>query len=165
MTNSAYLTTAVSRDDFRELMAQVAGSVAIVTTVHDGVPYGSTVTAFVSLSLDPPMMLVSLGRDSSLLHRLRIGSILGVNVLTSHQASLATQFSRRGIDRFAGVAWRREDGAAALPDVHAWSALSITRTIEAGDHILLIGDVMAARTGNGVPLTYWQRGYGSHCTF
>lgn len=165
MTHSARSTTAVALDDFRAVMAQIAGSVAVVTTVDDGTPYGSTVTAFVSLSLEPPMMLVSLAQTSSLLQHLRLGSRLGVNVLAADQAPLATRFSRRDIDRFAGVPWRLEAGTAALADVHAWSALSVGRLVEAGDHVLLLGDVIDARTGGGRPLTYWHRGYGSHHAF
>ncbi len=150
------------RSDFRDAMSCVAGSVSVVTTSAGGRPYGTTVTAFVSLSMDPPIILVSLARTSSLLAQVEDRARLGVNVLAADKAGVAAQFSRRGVDRFAGVTWREVHGAPILSGVHAWAAVEVSRTIEAGDHVLLLGEVLAAHGGEGSPLTYWRRGYGTH---
>ena len=150
------------RSDFRDAMSCVAGSVSVVTTCVGEGPYGTTVTAFVSLSMEPPMILVSLARTSSLLARVGGGSPLGVNVLAADQAGIAAQFSRPGVDRFAGIDWREVRGAPILSGVHAWAALAVSRRVEAGDHVLLLGDVLAAHGGDGEPLTYWRRAYGTH---
>jgi flavin reductase (DIM6/NTAB) family NADH-FMN oxidoreductase RutF len=147
---------------FRKAMGQVAAAVAVVTALDDDGPHGTTVSAFASLSMEPPMLLVSLGAQSTLLSRLRIGSVVGVNVLAAHQDQVALRFATKGADRFGGVRWRVEDGAPALADRHAWVTMSVSRLVEAGDHTLVLGDVRTAETSPNSALTYWQRTFGTH---
>jgi flavin reductase (DIM6/NTAB) family NADH-FMN oxidoreductase RutF len=147
---------------FRTAMGNVAAAVAVVTTYADGAPHGTTVSAFSSLSMDPPMMLVSLDNRSSLLGRLDRGVVLGVNVLAAHQSQLAGRFASPVADRFADVAWSLVDGAPALPDTHAWAALRIASLVPAGDHTLVLGDVVSATAAARDPLVYHRRSYGTH---
>ena len=88
--------TAPLAEEFRAVMAGVATPVSVVTTLTDGRPHGTTVSAFASLSMDPPMVLVSLDRGSGLLARLAVGGVFGVNVLGRDQAPLALAFARKG---------------------------------------------------------------------
>jgi flavin reductase (DIM6/NTAB) family NADH-FMN oxidoreductase RutF len=88
---------------FRDLMASVCTPVSVVTTIDGDRPHGTTVSAFASLSADPPMVLVSLDRASALLALVREHRMLGLNILASEQASLAMAFARKGDDKFAGV--------------------------------------------------------------
>jgi flavin reductase (DIM6/NTAB) family NADH-FMN oxidoreductase RutF len=156
----------VLQKSFRAAMGNVAAAVSVVTTFDDtGVPHGSTVSAFASLSMDPPMLLVSLDNRSTLLARLHIESRVGVNVLSAHQDQIGLRFARSGTDRFADVPWQAEDGAPALRDRHAWVSMSVVQLIEAGDHTLVLGRVEAADISVGAPLTYWQRSFGTHQTF
>lgn len=156
--------TAVQRA-FRGAMGQVTSSVSVVTTLTEGVPHGTTVSAFMSLSMDPPMLTFALDRGSNLLTRLGVGSVVGVNVLAAHHDQVALRFAGKGGDKFADVPWRVENGAPALHDRHAWVALRITQLVEAGDHVLLIGDVTGADATPSAPLTYWKRTFGTHQTF
>ncbi|MFO6454530.1 MULTISPECIES: flavin reductase family protein [unclassified Aeromicrobium] len=150
---------------FRSAMGNVATGVAVVTTLADGRPHGTTVSAFQSLSMEPPMMLFSLGNRSVLLERLRVGARVGVNVLAAHHDQVALRFSRSGGDKFADLAWRLEDGAPALPDRHAWVSLRVASLVPGGDHTVVLGDVLTASAASGAPLTYWQRTFGTHHSF
>ncbi|WP_432974226.1 flavin reductase family protein [Dactylosporangium sp. CA-233914] len=152
------------QEAFRSAMGSVASAVAVVTTLSDGEPYGTTVSAFASLSMRPPMVLVSLGADSNLLARLVVGSMVGVNVLAADQDEVAVRFARRGGDKFAGVGWRIEDGAPALAAKHAWACVSVSRLVEAGDHTIVIGAVRVAEAYPGRPLTYWRSTFGTHAS-
>lgn len=150
---------------FRQAMGQVAAPVAVVTVLDDGVPHGTTVSAFASLSMDPPMLLVSLDERSALLSKLEIGSVVGVNVLAAHQDQIALRFAGKGPDKFDGIPWRVEDGAPALLERHAWVSLSVGQLVPAGDHTLVLGHVLAADVSANASLTYWQRTFGTHKAF
>lgn len=147
---------------FRAAMGSVAAAVSVVTTMESGVPYGSTVSAFGSLSMAPPMMFVSLDNRSSLLARLRPSRVLAVNVLAAHHDRLARQFAQRGIDKFAGVSWIPICGAPALEDRHALVSLRVDRLVRAGDHTIVLAHVLAAEASAGAPLVYWRQTYGTH---
>lgn len=90
------MTVRTSPDAFRAAMAAVCTPVSVVTTMEDGLPYGTTVSAFTSLSLEPPMLLVSLDRNSDLLAMIRRTGRFGLNVLASSQPELAMNFARKG---------------------------------------------------------------------
>jgi flavin reductase (DIM6/NTAB) family NADH-FMN oxidoreductase RutF len=161
-TETGGLDPAVLQKSFRSAMGNVAAAVSVVTTVHDGAPHGTTVSAFASLSMDPPMLLVSLDNRSKLLAKLHVGSLVGVNVLAAHQEHVAMRFAGRGDDKFLDVPWQIENGAPALTERHAWVALRVARLVVAGDHTLVLGDVEAADVTTSRPLTYWQRTFGTH---
>lgn len=150
---------------FRQAMGNVAAAVSVVTVLHDGEPHGTTVSAFASLSMEPPMLLVSLDQRSALLGKLRIGSIVGVNVLAAHQDQVALRFAGKGADKFDGIGWSIEGGAPALVERHAWVSISVSQLVAAGDHTLVLGDVLAAEASPNVGLTYWQRTFGTHRAF
>jgi flavin reductase (DIM6/NTAB) family NADH-FMN oxidoreductase RutF len=149
-------------DAFREVMAGVPTPVSVVTTLDGGRPYGTTVSAFTSLSMSPPMVLVSLDRRSGLLARLEEGSPFGLNVLGVGQAHLATRFARSGPDGFTDVPWRAEAGAARLAGSPGWLACRVARLVDGGDHVVVLGDVLAASPAAGAPLTYHARTFGTH---
>ncbi len=149
----------------REAMGNLPTGLTVVTTSTGGVPHGTTLSAVMSLSMDPPMVVVSLARTSSLLARLQRGGRFGINVLASHQDQVALRFSQPRHDRFADLAWHDDDGAPRLPDSHAWVLAEVSSTLPAGDHVLVVGDVLAAESSTGRPLTYWQRTFGTHQGF
>lgn len=154
----------VDQQAFKDAMSQLAAAVAIVTTGTDDAPHGTTVSAFMSLSLDPPMVLVSLDKRSSLLAQLGVGAPIGINVLSTEQNALARRFASKGVDRFAGVEWAVADGAPKLVGDHTWVAGTVGRIIEAGDHFLVLVDVHATEVNANCPLLYWQREFGTHGT-
>jgi flavin reductase (DIM6/NTAB) family NADH-FMN oxidoreductase RutF len=148
--------------EFRAAMRNVASPVAVVTTYAGDMPHGSTVSAFMSLSMQPPMLLVSLDNRSALLSLLSIGSPLGVNILSSDQSDLAALFATPDADRFAAVGWGLRDGSPALDATHAWVATRVGSLVPAGDHTLVLADVIGAAHDTREPLVYHQRAYGTH---
>lgn len=152
----------VDQSAFKDAMSQLAAAVTIVTTGNAEEPHGTTVSAFMSLSLDPPMVLVSLGRTSSLLGLLSEGSSIGINVLSTEQDVLARRFADKAIDRFAGVQWSMVDGAPQLAGNHTWVAGTVSQLIAAGDHVLVLVRVEATEVDSNCPLLYWQREFGTH---
>lgn len=148
----------------RRAMGNLSTGLTVVTTSSGGAPHGTTLSAVMSLSMEPPMVALSLGRTSSLLARLQPGVRFGVNVLAAHHDQIAIRFSRDLDDRFADLAWH-DDGAPRLADAHAWVLADVSSLVEAGDHVLVLGDVVAAEAADGRPLTYWQRTFGTHQQF
>jgi flavin reductase (DIM6/NTAB) family NADH-FMN oxidoreductase RutF len=149
-------------DAFREVMAGVATPVSVVTALRDGVPHGTTVSAFSSLSMSPPMLLVALDRRSDLLGRLEGGQPFGVNVLGAHQAGVAAAFARKGADRFDGVEWTEDSGAPRLAGSPGWLACTVARLVDGGDHVVVLGDVVHAASAAAPPLVYHARTFGTH---
>jgi flavin reductase (DIM6/NTAB) family NADH-FMN oxidoreductase RutF len=155
-------TTSFLADTFREVMAGVCTPVSVVTTLSDGRPHGTTVSAFASLSMSPPMVMVALDRRSELLRRLTAGSRFGINVLGSDQAALAGAFARKGEEKFSGVAWHLDGGVPRLAGSPGWLACTVGRLVDGGDHVIVLGDVDRALAAVGSPLTYHARGFGTH---
>jgi flavin reductase (DIM6/NTAB) family NADH-FMN oxidoreductase RutF len=156
------ILTGALPDVFRDVMAEVCTPVAVVTTVAGDRPRGTTVSAFASLSLSPPMVLVSLDQGSDLLGALRGGVRFGVNVLGSGQAVLAAAFARKGGDKFAGVDWELDAGAPRLSGSPGWLACRVDRLVGGGDHVIVLGEVLRAVSDGGPPLTYHARRFGTH---
>lgn len=157
-------TGPVTESALRAAMANLPTGLTIVTTSSGGRPHGTTLSAVMSLSLDPPMVVLSLAATSSLLARLKRGGRFGVNVLAAHQDQIALRFSQKLHDRFADLDWK-DDGAPRLAGAHAWVLGEVSSIVPAGDHALVIGDVLVAEPSGGRPLTYWQRSFGTHQAF
>jgi flavin reductase (DIM6/NTAB) family NADH-FMN oxidoreductase RutF len=144
-------------------MSQVAAPVCVVTALTDSGPHGTTVSAFASLSMNPPMLLVSLDNSSRLLSRIGTGSRLGVNILSSDQHALATHFAGKSDDKFETVPWFGDSGAPRLDGCHAWVAVDVRQLVAGGDHMVVLGDVVEAEACPGhEPLTYHHRTFGTH---
>ncbi|WP_033294128.1 flavin reductase family protein [Amycolatopsis jejuensis] len=150
------------RAAFTEVMATVPTSVTVVTTMDHTGPHGTTVSAFTSLSLSPPMVLVSLDRRSQLLARVQETGQFGVNVLADAQSCLATTFARKGAGKFDGVSWHPSDGLPRLAATAGWLACRLTGLVDGGDHLIALGTVTAAETGAHAPMTYQNRRFGVH---
>ena len=146
---------------FRDTLARVPTPVTVVTSHVDRNPHGTTVSAFSSLSLEPPMILVSLDLRSDLLKIIQETGRFGVNVLAVGQQSLATTFARKGADKFAGVAWYMDHGAPRLAGKGQWLVCSTEQLVTAGDHVIIIGLVEHADTHSFEPLLYRQRSFGT----
>jgi flavin reductase (DIM6/NTAB) family NADH-FMN oxidoreductase RutF len=143
-------------------MAGVATPVSVVTSLADGRLHGTTVSAFASLSMEPPMVLVSLDRGSDLLACIREAGRFGVNVLGATQSALALTFARKGDGKFDGVSWQLEHDLPRVQGAPGWLACDLADLINGGDHVLVLGAVVFAETLTGRPLTYHGRVFGTH---
>jgi flavin reductase (DIM6/NTAB) family NADH-FMN oxidoreductase RutF len=154
-----------SEQDFRDVMAEVCSPVTVVTSVHSAQPHGTTISAFASLSLRPPMITVALDRNSDLLAKVRASRRLGVNILGSGQDWLAVQFARKGPDKFVGVDWYVDHDLPRLSRAVGWLVCTVEQLVDGGDHALVIAAVQHADCVPAAPLAYHRRVFGTHCGF
>lgn len=152
----------VDAETFRDSMARVCAPVTIVATVGFDRAYATTVSAFTSLSLDPPMVVVSLGKKSTLLGHVRTSRRISVNVLSVDQDDLALRFARSGEDKFDGVTWQLRDGLPRFPGTATWLSCRVDRFVDGGDHAILIATVAQAEISDQPPLVYARHTFGTH---
>ena len=142
---------------FRAALGLFATGVTIVTArTADGRLVGLTANSFNSVSLSPPLVLWSLGRQAGSLPVFSTGSHYVINILAAEQKELAERFSTRDIDRFAGVAWREGAGGAPVLEGVAASFECANRSrYEEGDHVIFVGAVEACTSRPGAkPLIF-----------
>ncbi|MGW0037840.1 flavin reductase family protein [Gordonia sp. NPDC003376] len=147
---------------FREAMSNVCAPVAVITTFDGDRPHGTTVSAFMSLSVGPPMVAVALDHGSDVLRLIRDHGRFGVNVLGSAQSALALNFARKGDDKFAEVPWRARAGLPALDGITGWVACVAADFVSGGDHTVVFGEVADVAHDTVEPLTYHRRTFGTN---
>ena len=117
VASAAAPLTPFSPEEYRAALGQFATGVTIVTAhADDGRLIGLTANSFNSVSLAPPLVLWSLSNHSSSMPGFQTASHYAINVLAADQRLLAERFSRKGIDRFEGVAWRTGLSGAPVID-------------------------------------------------
>ena len=148
---------------FREVMGRLAGGVTVVTALGVGhEPHGFTATAVCSVSMDPPLVLVCVGREAHTPRAIRSSGRYALNLLHSGDASASDRFAGSGEHKFEGVEWRAApDGSPLLPDVLAWLECDVEQYVEAGDHTIFIGRVSAGSVDrpDAVPLIHFGGRY------
>jgi flavin reductase (DIM6/NTAB) family NADH-FMN oxidoreductase RutF len=152
---------AIEPDLFRDVCSRFASGVTVVAVRdEDGVPHGLTASSFTAVSLQPPLILVCIDHGSAVLHRFRNAGRFAVNILREEQEGLSNQFAAKSTDRFAGVRWK------AAPLGSPWIEGSLARlecvtqqVVDAGDHAVFFGEVVAAECEAGNPLLYFDRNY------
>ncbi len=151
----------VSADEFRSALRHFPAGVTIVTTRDgEGRPCGLTASAFTSVSLDPPLVLVCVDHAATAHPAVDAHGWFAVNVLGKSQEHLARRFAVSGSDKFAGVAFR--EGRAGLPileDVVASLECRIVQRYTGGDHTIFVGQVEGVSVAGGPPLVYFHGGY------
>jgi flavin reductase (DIM6/NTAB) family NADH-FMN oxidoreductase RutF len=148
--------------DFRNALGTFATGVTIVTAMSaEGQPYGVTCNSFASVSLNPPLVLWSLGMFSQGLTIFQNASHFTVNVLGSSQQLLASQFARSSGDKFAGVSWVPGLGnAPVLAGVVASFQCRAANRYYGGDHVIFLGAVEAYAYNRLEPLLFARGGFG-----
>ncbi|WP_187414483.1 flavin reductase [Nonomuraea sp. PA05] len=143
---------ATDGEAFRAVMAQWPSGVVIVTTGSGGHWHGMTASAFSSVSLDPPMVLVCLARGTRT-HDLVSGhGAFAVSILGKDQAVLGSRFAGPDADRFSGAAWQTgRTGSPVLADAVGWLDCRVAHAYPGGDHTIFVGTVLAAATPRQVP--------------
>ncbi|AEV83075.1 flavin reductase [Actinoplanes sp. SE50] len=151
----------VTTSDFTSLMARVPGPVVVATTVDpDGRRWGFTASAFSSLSLSPPLVLLCLAKSASTHAAFVRAERFLVNVLAADQAAVAARFARSGEDRFAAGDMRPyELGLPGLPGAAARAACALDSVLEGGDHSILVGRVLAVTVAEPAPLVHCDRAF------
>ena len=144
---------------FRQVMSRWASGVTVVTTVVDGQPHGLTVSAFSSLSLDPPLVLVCPALTSATYPHLVRGGRFAIHILAADQQDIAMAFASKGADKVAALEWTLSDlGNPLLEGASCVLECSLWREYEGGDHAILVGEVLRIdRCESGVLLYHRGR--------
>jgi flavin reductase (DIM6/NTAB) family NADH-FMN oxidoreductase RutF len=150
---------------FRDIMADFPSGVTVVTALdRGGSPHGMTVSAFCSVSLEPPLVLVCIEKSASSREAIQERGGYSVNFLAAGQAELSVRFATREIDRFEGIAWSPPQTSAGGPLLDGVCVAQIecatTAAIEAGDHWIFVAAVERGWLNPaGEPILHWSRRY------
>ena len=152
----------MSGEELREVMRRFPAPVAVVTAQHEGERFGLTVGSLVSLSLEPQLVGISIGKDSSSHEPIRRAGGWAASLLAATQTDVAQHFARSGIPPVAlwvGVDVRNGARGPHVEGALGWLDCRTVAEHEAGDHTIFIGEVVDAEVHEGSPLLYYRRGY------
>ncbi len=150
----------VDSDLQRQVMGRFATGVTVVTTRHGDEITGMTANAVVSLSLDPPLILVCVGLEGSMHTLLKAGGCFAVNVLKADQEELSTRFAQPGPKEFSGIELTvAQTGAPILTDALAYADCKVVDIVRGGDHDMFIGQMVAGEARDGEPLIFFGGRY------
>jgi flavin reductase (DIM6/NTAB) family NADH-FMN oxidoreductase RutF len=152
---------AVTPDRFRIALGAHATGVTVVTAIGPNGPSGATANAVTSLSLDPPMMLACLDRDSRTLTSVRAQGRFGVNALATGHEELARRFSGKNPEeeKWETVEWSESDELPRLAGALLWVACELRDLIDGGDHLIVTGNVLSVDSREGQPLIFHRGAY------
>jgi flavin reductase (DIM6/NTAB) family NADH-FMN oxidoreductase RutF len=156
---TAVLAAPPSPAEWRAAMGGFACGVTVVTSWRDSAPIGSTVSAFASVSLEPPLLLVCLGLENPVLAPIQACGIFGVNILAEDGQDLAKRFAFAPEDeRFDGVAHRAADGGAPQIDQATVFIECVVHSRQlAGDHLIVVGrGLRVDHRGTAGPLLHYR---------
>jgi flavin reductase (DIM6/NTAB) family NADH-FMN oxidoreductase RutF len=148
-------------DDFRRVLGHFASGVTIVSTCDaDGRPTGLTASAFSSVSLDPPLILVCVDHKSQSYPAMRERGRFAVNILAAGQEAVSRRFASSRLDKFEGVPHRITDLGVPLVEgaIAQLECVTVSMHVE-GDHTIFVGLVERAAVGHGQPLLYYRGKY------
>ncbi len=157
----------IASQDFKHVLAHLAGAVTIITTCDDArQPWGFTATSFCSLSLEPPLVLCCLSHDADCYQAFINGRAFAVNILADHQVDLSQRFATKGRDKYREIGF--EVGQMSLPVIPGALAVlecSLYNIYDGGDHSIIVGQVEHGyqhdRAMPPSPLLYYEHRYGT----
>jgi len=152
---------AIDPDEFRAVLGRFASGVTVLTVrAADGSDHGMTVSAFCSVSLEPPLVLACIERNADMYAILPKATHFGISILAEGQEALSRRFAELPSGRFDGIGYSRaESGVALLDDALAHLDCRKIDRHEAGDHTIYIGEVQSATCRQDRPLLYYRGGY------
>lgn len=154
----------VTDSNFKDTMSRWTSGVTVVTTTLDGKWKGTTASSFTSVSSEPPLVLICLGRKLYTREILIKSGIFAVNILSSEQLEIGKLFA--GMypdieDRFADKnCFTSETGSPIFPNTLAWVDCKVINTHEEGDHTIFIGQILSSGAQDGQSLAYHHRQWG-----
>lgn len=151
----------VEKAEFRRALGHFAAGVTVVTAKFDDARLaGITVTAFTSVSLEPPLVLVCIDKRSRMHDKLQVGGHFAVNMLAQDQEFISRRFASGDADPFREIGYREGvSGAPLLQGAIAAVECRIVELLPGGDHTIIVGEVEATQVSEGKPLLYFRGGY------
>lgn len=152
---------AVDPAAFKAAMRRHPAGVTVVTSLREGEPRGMTLSAFASVSAEPPMVLICVNREARSYLYISSSQIFCVNLLAAGQRELAERFSGRVKERqFDDIAWSTDvTGAPVLSGTIGHFDCEVHEEHHAGSHSIFIGRVLSCASRAGDPLGYWDGGF------
>jgi flavin reductase (DIM6/NTAB) family NADH-FMN oxidoreductase RutF len=158
-------STKIDQAWFRRVLSHFPTGVVVVTAMSDDAPAGLAVGSFISVSLDPQLVAVLPAKTSTSWPKIAAASSFCINVLHASDQDLCRRFATSGGDKFAGVSWHpAPSGAPILDGALAWIDCEHERSIDAGDHLIVLGQVRVLDIDTSrpaAPLIFFQGGYGT----
>jgi len=154
----------VGQDEFKDALRCWASGVTIVTTnsAHFGIQ-GMTATAFCSVSVEPPQVLVCINESAGVLDGIGESQAFAVNILTQNQQDVSNRFAGTSsyAERFGSVVWEEgAQGSPLLTESLASLECKVVEKVRAGTHWIIVGQVEGVVVRSGKPLIYHKAGYG-----
>jgi flavin reductase (DIM6/NTAB) family NADH-FMN oxidoreductase RutF/DNA-binding FadR family transcriptional regulator len=151
----------LTADEFRDVIGRFASGVTVITTVHEETPFGTTASAVSSLSLEPPMLLICMNKESSTGAAVAAARHFAVNILGADAPDLAVHFASKGGDKFSSVDYGRGDlGDPLLDRAMATLECRVTEEVTGGTHTVFLAEVDRASARHGAPLAYFRGRFG-----
>ena len=155
----------VGPEDYRRALRRFASGITVVTVANGSELHGMTASSFAAVSLIPPMVLVSLEKGSHTRSLVMNSKKFAVNVLADHQEDVARAFSLAGHKPFEELKYKpATNGAPLLDGALAWLECEVDTTVDAGDHDVVIANVIKCEEREGWPLVYFNQNYRSLIT-
>ncbi|MGJ7474453.1 flavin reductase family protein [Pseudomonas fulva] len=155
----------IQPSSFREALGHYASGITVITTHIDDEPIGFTCQSFYSVSMSPPLVSFSVMSSSASYPKIRQAGRFAVNILSGEQVGLSNQFARRGTDKWQGVEWQQSPLCnPIIAGCLYWLDCEIHAEHQAGDHLIVIGEVRAVKlnkAANAQPLLYFK---GEYCS-
>jgi len=149
--------------EFRNALGRFATGVCLISTQIPGQePLALIANSFASVSLDPPLVLFSIDRKSDRFWPFMQAQVFAINVLADRHQAISNSFSKQGAGGFAGTPYMTlVTGAPVLEDALAAFDCELFARYEGGDHVILVGKVLAQREAEGQPLLYHRGKYAA----
>ena len=161
------MTPTVDQSAFRDALGRFASGVTVVTTVLDGIDHAMTASAFTSVSLDPPLVLICSHKTSRFHEAVLQSGFWGVSILAEEAEIASAWFAHRGRpleNQLSDFPYTRgESGAALMDDSLAWLECTTTAVHDGGDHAIIVGSVTGAGVRDDIddPLLYYRSHYAT----
>lgn len=152
-----------SKVDLRSFACRFASGVAVITTSDlADKPFGLTISAVTSLSLEPALFLICLDKKSNTLAALKESRRFCINFLSAEQASVSKVFASKSDNKFSSVGYGiGELGVPLIDDAIAHGECSVHAIHDGGDHTIIIGKLESTDVYDGEPLVYFQGRYAT----
>jgi flavin reductase len=155
---------AVDAEQFKHALRRWPSGVTVVTSRAGEKIHGMTVSAFSSVSLDPPLVLVCADKASNTHPVIAEGRVFAAHILAQGQEPLSHRFSSKAAEwrRFEGIEWKSGvTGAPILPDALAVLDCRVVAAYDVGDHVIYIGEVETVQLADAEPLLWYGGSYRS----
>jgi 3-hydroxy-9,10-secoandrosta-1,3,5(10)-triene-9,17-dione monooxygenase reductase component len=152
----------ITGEAFRHVLGHLPTGVTVITAHGADEPTGMAANSVTSVSLDPPLILFCPAKSSETWPAIRSAGRFCVNIMAGHHEEATRRFALKGVDRFSGVSYSQRDTGPALDDAVAWIECSLRDEHDAGDHTIVVADVLAIEAASGgAPLVFFRGRYGT----